>query len=50
MYSNNKHELYSKRQQGGVITAIRNDLYKFTARAREDEIGLGWFNWIDLSA
>ena len=49
MHSNNKYKLYSKRQQGGVITAVRNNLYKFIARAGEDEIGLGQFNWIDLS-
>ena len=39
--SNNSHELISRRQQGGVLSAVHGDLCALTRASEGDSSGLG---------
>ena len=46
--SNNSHELISRKQQRGVLSAVRSDLYTLTRALEGDSSGLGRWNIIDI--
>ena len=49
IHTNDSNELISKRQQGGVMMAIRGQVSKCTTETGSDPTGLGKWNYVDLS-
>ena len=45
---NNQYELISRRQQGGVLSAVRRDLCAIAKLLEGDPTGLGRWNSIDI--
>jgi len=45
---NNQYKLISRRQQGGVLLAVRGDLCPIAKLLEGDPIGLGRWNSIDI--
>ena len=49
IHNNNSNELIGKRQQGGVMLAIRGQVSKHATGTGSDPTGLGRWNYIDLT-
>ena len=48
IHNNNSNELIGKRQQGGIMMAIRGEVSKHATVTGADPTGLGRWNYIDL--
>ena len=48
MLSNSTNELIGKRQQGGLMIAVKGEVSKYATATGADPTGLGRWNYVDL--